>query len=185
MAKTKKANPEAVAEAVEVKTAEVNVKTNDVKSEAEVGAKAEKATPAKKTSTARKSAVKTEKSADEQPAKKKPAAKKTKTVTLTPFEEIVALASKKTAKAKSFKDFAAQITMNGKVEGIFYVKSADGNVDVQPFDYKNADVYVTVDSDALVTLIGGGDVEKAVKDGLLEMNGGSFSTAVALKSVLL
>lgn len=180
MARTKKVNSENVtAETVDVKESEVKTeaveKAAETKKNTSAGRKTAKAASsdeAKKTTTAKAA----------EPAKKK-APRKPK-VTLTPFEEIVAAASKKTEKAKSFKDFAAQITMNGKVEGIFYVKSADGKVDVQPFDYKNADIYVTVDSDTLVSLMASGDVEKAVKDGKLEMSGGSLSTIVALKSVL-
>ncbi len=45
---------------------------------------------------------------------------------------------------------AMQITVTGDGSGIFYVKVADGTVDVQPYDYRDHDVSLIVDSATLL-----------------------------------
>lgn len=118
--------------------------------------------------------------------------------TVSPYDAAVKLVSNKTCKIRTAKkDFAAQFTLTGSAEGVFFVKSEGGKVDVQPWDYKDADVNVTVDADALKKLVDGKlNFEKAVEKGLLEMSCGvntkgednsklCLSTIVALKKILL
>ncbi|MBQ8568284.1 MAG: SCP2 sterol-binding domain-containing protein [Oscillospiraceae bacterium] len=102
-----------------------------------------------------------------------------------PYDEVIAAAKKNTSKAKAAVDFAAQITFNGSDTGVCYVKAVDGAVDVQPYDYKNADLYVDVDFDTFADLLAKKTTAAdAVKKGKLEMSGAPVSVMAAFCSVL-
>ncbi len=69
------------------------------------------------------------------------------------YEEMFAKASKLLNKAK-FKDvsehIAIQFNVTGDGEGIFYAEVSEGKIDVQPYDYNDKDIDVTVDSAELI-----------------------------------
>lgn len=119
---------------------------------------------------------------------KKPAASKkakAEKADVHPYDEVIAAAKKNTSKAKAAVDFAAQITFNGSDTGVCYVKAVDGAVDVQPYDYKNADLYVDVDFDTFADLLAKKTTAAdAVKKGKLEMSGAPVSVMAAFCSVL-
>lgn len=102
-----------------------------------------------------------------------------------PYDEVIAAAKKNVSKAAAKIDFAAQITFNGSDTGVCYVKAVDGAVDVQPYDYKNADLYVDVDFDTFADLLAKKTTAAdAVKKGKLEMCGAPVSVMAAFCSVL-
>lgn len=83
------------------------------------------------------------------------------------FDEMFASAKTYLEKAKvdATADFAAQVNVTGEGSGIFYVKAADGALDVQPYDYKDHTVSITVDSAVLL------DALKNGKAGELQIDG--------------
>lgn len=161
---------------------------------------AEKATSDKKTVTSRKTAGSKRKNAAEKAETPKRAVRagvsKTKE-TVSPYDAAVKLVSNKVCKIRTAKkDFAAQFTLMGSAEGVFFVKCEGGKVAVEPWDYKDADINVTVDNDTLKKLIEGKtELYKAVDKGLIEMTCGvndkgetnsklNLSTIVALKKIM-
>ncbi len=157
----------------------------------EVAAKAEKSVekeestaetvkaPAAKKCGGRKCAEKKEEAPKAAKTTKKKAAPEA-----TPYEKLVETVRAKAAKAKPVSEFAAEITLTGTVEGKFYVKSAGGTADVQPFDYKGADLYVTADSDTLISVTEGKlSLSDSVEQGKVEMVGRA-SVMIALRNII-
>ena len=92
---------------------------------------------------------------------------------LSPFDELFGKAADKIIHSKFNPNsyFAAEITLTGAVTGKFYVKF-DNGMEVMPYDYKDADLNVEVDSDILAGIIDGTVAFwDAVNVGKLEMTG--------------
>lgn len=160
---------------------------------------AEKTSSGKRTVSSRKSAADKKKIVKEEAAEKpKRAVRASKAKeTVSPYDATVKLVSNKVCKIRTAKkDLAAQFTLTGSAEGVFFVKCEGGKVAVEPWDYKDADINVTVDNDTLKKLIEGkAELYKAVEKGLIEMSCGvnsqgeansklNLSTIVALKKIL-
>ncbi len=180
---------EAVKEAVSaaenlVKPAEEKKTAEAVKS-AEETKPVEKAKAEPKKKAGRKPKAAAEKTEKTEAAPKAKRTRKPKEEDIHPFFKAVNAAKDKTAKAKPAVDFAAQVMLTGEFSGIFYVKTFGGYVDVQPYNYEGADLYVTVDYETFMKLSAGkGDVAAAVKSGALEMTGAPASTMFAFIDLL-
>lgn len=57
--------------------------------------------------------------------------------------------------------FAIQFNIEGEAEGEFYVEFSDGEIDVQPYEYYDKDITLTMDADTAID-IASGDI--TVKD---------------------
>lgn len=57
--------------------------------------------------------------------------------------------------------FAIQFNIEGEAEGAFYVEFSDGEIDVQPYEYYDKDITLTMDADTAID-IASGDI--TVKD---------------------
>ncbi len=91
------------------------------------------------------------------------------------FEEMFESAKKALSKAKvadKNASVAMQITVTGDGEGIFYAKVANGVLDVQPYDYRDHDVSLTVDSTILLEAL----TKKKTED--LDLQGSPANVAV-------
>ncbi|MBR1736946.1 MAG: SCP2 sterol-binding domain-containing protein [Firmicutes bacterium] len=72
------------------------------------------------------------------------------------FEEMFEKTSKFLNKAKvsdSSENIAVQFNVTGEGSGVFYAKISDGKMDVQPYDYKDNDVSVSVDANELISAL--------------------------------
>lgn len=189
--------PAPVAEPAPVPAAEEKPKKTR-RGKAKAADAAEKTSSDKKTASSRKTAVNKKKNDAVEAEKPKRAVRASKAKeTVSPYDAAVKLVSNKVCKIRTAKkDFAAQFTLTGSAEGVFFVKCEGGKVAVEPWDYKDADINVTVDNDTLKKLIEGKtELYKAVDKGLIEMTCGvndkgetnsklNLSTIVALKKIL-
>lgn len=73
------------------------------------------------------------------------------------YEAIVDSFKTKVSKAKAPVDarIAAQVKLNGSVEGILYILVANGIAVVEPFDYRGADIEIDADADAFASVLAG------------------------------
>lgn len=73
----------------------------------------------------------------------------------------------KASAADSAVFVAAQVNVTGEGSGIFYVKAADGVLEVEPYDYMDHNVLLTADSAELLAAL------EAAKAAELAMEGGA------------
>lgn len=154
--------------------------------------KTAEAQPEKKRACGRKPGAKkaAQSSAAEVKSEDKPATKRTrKTKAAVPeqtdFDKFVSEVKKKTEKAKAPVDFAAQVAITGKVDGIFYVKAENGSAYAAGYNYVGADLYVTADSETFADLISGKtDFDSAVLGGKITFEGAPLNTIIAFKKVV-
>lgn len=79
---------------------------------------------------------------------------------------------------------ALQFNVTGEAEGAFYVEIADGKVNIEPYEYYDRDVLVTVaDTDLLQIFEGKIDFVDAFNAGTLKAEG-NLIKALALKDVI-
>ena len=74
------------------------------------------------------------------------------------YEEVVKEAQKIVAKgdASGIKDhLAVQYNITGEGEGAFYMEVKDGQIDVQPYDYRDRDILVTADARTILDMMSG------------------------------
>ncbi len=112
-----------------------------------------------------------------------PAAAKNDVIT---YEAIVDGFKTKVSKAKAPVDarIAAQVKLNGSVEGILYILVANGIAVVEPFDYRGADIEIEADADAFAAVLGGKKaISSAIVDGDVKMQGNA-GKAIVLASVV-
>ncbi|MBQ6554039.1 MAG: SCP2 sterol-binding domain-containing protein [Firmicutes bacterium] len=72
------------------------------------------------------------------------------------YEEMFAKASKMLSKAKVSdinEHIAIQFDVTGEGCGVFYAEISEGSINVQPYDYRDNDISVSVDSAALITAL--------------------------------
>lgn len=116
------------------------------------------------------------------PAAEKPAVK-TEVIT---YESIVDSFKARVAKAKAPVDarIAAQVKLNGSVDGTLYVLVANGIAVVEPFDYRGADIEVDADADVFAAVLAGKKtMSSAIVDGDIKMQGNA-GKAIVLASVV-
>ena len=89
------------------------------------------------------------------------------------FEYLKKTYGKKPDMSKLTEDFAAQITMtDDDCHGIFYVAYLNGTLAVEPYDYHDNTVAITVNSVLLEDILKGkADAVQAYKDGALQAEG--------------
>ena len=83
----------------------------------------------------------------------------------------------KASAANSAVFVAAQVNVTGEGSGIFYVKAADGVLEVEPYDYMDHNVLLTADSAELLAAL------EAAKAAELAMEGDAESVA-AFQAIL-
>lgn len=83
----------------------------------------------------------------------------------------------KASAANSAVFVAAQVNVTGEGSGIFYVKAADGVLEVEPYDYMDHNVLLTADSAELLAAL------EAAKTAELAMEGDAESVA-AFQAIL-
>lgn len=167
-------------------------KTTKKTAEAPASEPAPEAQPEKKRACGRKPAAKktAQSSAAEVKSGDKPAAKRTrKTKAAVPeqtdFDKFVSEVKKKAEKAKAPVDFAAQVAITGKVDGIFYVKAESGSAYAAGYNYVGADLYVTADSETFADLMSGKtDFDSAVLGGKITFEDAPLNTIIAFKKVV-
>ncbi len=72
------------------------------------------------------------------------------------YEEVVKEAQKIVAKgdASAIKDhLAVQYNITGEGKGAFYMEVKDGQIDVQPYDYRNRDILITADARTILDMM--------------------------------
>ncbi len=102
------------------------------------------------------------------------------------YEAIVDSFKTKVSKAKAPVDarIAAQVKLNGSVEGILYILVANGIAVVEPFDYRGADIEIDADADAFAAVLAGKKaISSAIVDGDVKMQGNA-GKAIVLASVV-
>lgn len=102
------------------------------------------------------------------------------------YESIVDSFKAKVSKAKAPVDarIAAQVKLNGSVEGILYILVANGIAVVEPFDYKGADIEIDADADVFAAVLAGKKaISSAIVDGDVKMQGNA-GKAIVLASVV-
>ena len=102
------------------------------------------------------------------------------------YEAIVDSFKTKISKAKAPVDarIAAQVKLNGSVEGILYILVANGIAVVEPFDYRGADIEIDADADAFAAVLAGKKaISSAIVDGDVKMQGNA-GKAIVLASVV-
>lgn len=102
------------------------------------------------------------------------------------YESIVDSFKAKVSKAKAPVDarIAAQVKLNGSVEGILYILVANGIAVVEPFDYRGADIEIDADADVFAAVLAGKKaISSAIVDGDVKMQGNA-GKAIVLASVV-
>ncbi len=79
---------------------------------------------------------------------------------------------------------AVQVNVTGEAEGIFYIEAADGKLAVEPYDYVDRDVLLTVSEETLLAVAAGKQtLEAAVAEGAVAFEG-DYGKAMLLNNVL-
>lgn len=79
---------------------------------------------------------------------------------------------------------ALQFNVTGEAEGAFYVEIADGKVNIEPYEYYDRDVLVTVSETDLIDVFDGKlDFIEAFNDGRIKAEG-NLIKALALKDLI-
>lgn len=89
------------------------------------------------------------------------------------------------ADASSVKEhIAIQFNVTGEAAGAFYLEIADGKVHIEPYEYYDRDVLVTVSEEDLIKIFEGNlDFVEAFNSGVLKAEG-NLIKALALKDVI-
>lgn len=151
---------------------------------------AEKKTASKKTAAKKSEEKPTVKKTDESTEKiekKEKSVKKTVNKTLC-YEDVVEKTKKKVLAADITKitdSISVQIEINGECSGIFYIEIRNGSIVVMPYDYKNADIEIIVDSTEFVKIIEGKlNVYEAISNGILRIFGNAGKAVLFVNAVL-
>ena len=102
------------------------------------------------------------------------------------YESIVDSFKTRVQKAKAPVDarIAAQVKLNGSVDGTLYVLVANGIAVVEPFDYRGADIEIDADADVFAAVLSGKKaMSSAIVDGDIKMQGNA-GKAIVLASVV-
>lgn len=103
------------------------------------------------------------------------------------YEELVATLKQtySTADAGKIKEqVAIQFNVTGEGAGALYVKIADGQIDIQPYEYYDRDVLVTTSAENLIALAEGRlDPVNAYLTGKIKASG-DLGKAVLLKEIV-
>ena len=102
------------------------------------------------------------------------------------YEAIVDSFKARVSKAKAPVDarIAAQVKLNGLVDGTLYVLVANGIAVVEPFDYRGADIEIDADAEAFAAVLAGKKaMSSAIVGGDIKMQGNA-GKAIVLASVV-
>lgn len=102
------------------------------------------------------------------------------------YEAIVDSFKARVSKAKAPVDarIAAQVKLNGLVDGTLYVLVANGIAVVEPFDYRGADIEIDADAEVFAAVLAGKKaMSSAIVDGDIKMQGNA-GKAIVLASVV-
>lgn len=172
---TEKAAPAKKAPAKKAAAPKAATKKAPAKKEATAPKAATKKAPAKKAAAPKAAAKKA-------PAKKAPA-KKAKELT---YEILFADIKKKFEKTSVDKkaDVSVEVNIEGTITGKFYLKATNGKLDIEPYNYDNADVEAYVPTDVLVKLAAGKlNVLEAIANGDVHVFG-KIDKALQLKNII-
>lgn len=80
---------------------------------------------------------------------------------------------------------AVEISITGEGEGVYYIEvKEDGNIDVQPYDYRDRDCRLTISAEDLIKLVTGKlDAVFAFTTGKLKVDG-SIEKALEFQKVI-
>ena len=102
------------------------------------------------------------------------------------YEKIVEKLQSKYANASVEKvdgQVAVQFNVRGEGEGALYIKVAEGQVDVQPYEYYDRNAVVTIDSSVLLEIVDGKtDIESAYNDNRFYVDG-DLGAVLLLKNI--
>ena len=100
------------------------------------------------------------------------------------YEELVANvknAMKKAKVSRGVGHVAFQFNIEGEAEGAFYVELADGNVNVEPYEYHDRDLLIGTTADVIMQLIEGKvQPRDAYAQGLLKVYEGNARSLTLL-----
>ncbi len=169
-----------------VETAAAEVKTEAVK---EAPKAAEKKAAAKKPAAKKPAAKKTTKAAEKKAPAKKEAAKKAPKKKGLAYEDVVEAAKKKMAGANLTRikyPIAANIELNGAVEGIFYIYIDEANnISVEPYKYNDYDVEFRAETDAFMAVMNGKkNIYDALAEGLIKVSGNVKKAILLINAAL-
>lgn len=103
------------------------------------------------------------------------------------YEEIVAKVKKEFGSADVSKyegHLALQINITGEGSGAFYAEINDGQLFIEPFDYKNNDAMLTASGEDIVSILSGKlDAVEAFEAGKLTVDG-DISKALSIQPVI-
>ena len=77
------------------------------------------------------------------------------------------------------KTLSAEVNIRGEGEGAFYIEAKEGEIHVEPFEYYNHDVKITISSEELLKLISG---EKELEESIAE-NAAVIWSAKAVQAI--
>ena len=84
------------------------------------------------------------------------------------YEKIVELVSKKvsnTAMKEIKEPIAVEVNIYGEGEGAFYIEAKNGKISVEPYEYYDHNVKVTIEAEELIKLANGEKtLEESIKD---------------------
>lgn len=80
--------------------------------------------------------------------------------------------------------FAIQVNIEGEAEGALYIEFADGQIEVQPYEYYDRDLVITTDFETAIDLAGG-DIEmlEAFENGKIQV-WGDLDKAIELYDII-
>ena len=89
--------------------------------------------------------------------------------------------------ASKIKDhLAIQFNVRGEAEGALYMEILDGKIYVEPYEYYDRDILVTISAQNLIALAEGKlDVLDAYNNGILQAEGKDLGKALILKDIVL
>lgn len=71
-----------------------------------------------------------------------------------------------------FEHLAIQVNVYGEGSGIFYIEIAERQICVEPYDYYDHDILITIDSSVLMDIMDGKvDYREAMEDGRIGLMG--------------
>lgn len=81
-----------------------------------------------------------------------------------------------------FEHVAVQVNVEGEAAGIFYIEVADRQICVEPYDYYDHDILITVDTQVIRDILENGlDGKEALENGMLRIEGNPYKIGLLSK----
>ena len=81
-----------------------------------------------------------------------------------------------------FEHIAIQINVREEAEGAFYIEVADRQICVEPYDYYDHDILITVDTQVILDILENRlEYKKALENGMLRIEGNPYKIGLLYK----